>query len=59
MRIYVGFIGPSSSIVVGIFAAAVSNLTVAHRDKLPWDDGLDIFAGHATSGQNSLNRKPT
>ncbi|PLW13299.1 hypothetical protein PCANC_17782 [Puccinia coronata f. sp. avenae] len=45
-----GFIGPSSSIVVGIFAAAVSNLTVAHRDKLPWDDGLDIFAGHATSG---------
>ncbi|KAH9454496.1 hypothetical protein Pst134EA_013586 [Puccinia striiformis f. sp. tritici] len=45
-----GFIGPSSSIVVGIFAAAVSNLTVAYRDKLPWDDGLDIFAGHATSG---------
>ncbi|WAQ86648.1 hypothetical protein PtA15_7A375 [Puccinia triticina] len=45
-----GFIGPSSSIVVGIFAAAVSNLTIAYRDKLPWDDGLDIFAGHATSG---------
>ncbi|EFP85268.2 uncharacterized protein PGTG_11437 [Puccinia graminis f. sp. tritici CRL 75-36-700-3] len=45
-----GFIGPSSSIVVGIFAAAVSNFTVAYRDKLPWDDGLDIFAGHATSG---------
>jgi ammonia channel protein AmtB len=40
--------------VVGIFAAAVSNFTVAYRDKLPWDDGLDIFAGHATSGTSGM-----
>lgn len=45
-----GYIGPSSSIVVGMMAAAVSNVTISFRDKLPWDDGLDIFAGHATSG---------
>lgn len=45
-----GYIGPSSAIVVGTLAAAISNATVAYRDKLPWDDGLDIFAGHATSG---------
>ncbi|CAH7673563.1 ammonium transporter 2 [Phakopsora pachyrhizi] len=45
-----GLIGTSASVLIGAIGAAVANTAVAFRSRLPWDDGLDIFAGHAISG---------
>ncbi|KAG0139710.1 hypothetical protein CROQUDRAFT_54336 [Cronartium quercuum f. sp. fusiforme G11] len=45
-----GYVGASASILIGALASAISNTAVNFRHKLPWDDGLDIFGGHAISG---------
>ncbi|KAI8453335.1 ammonium transporter AmtB-like domain-containing protein [Phakopsora pachyrhizi] len=39
-----------TSVLIGAIGAAVANTAVAFQSRLPWDDGLDIFAGHAMSG---------
>ncbi|KAH9811024.1 ammonium transporter AmtB-like domain-containing protein [Melampsora americana] len=45
-----GYVGASASVLIGAIASALSNTAVNFRHKLPWDDGLDIFGGHAISG---------
>lgn len=46
-----GYVAPSASVFIGAVASAISNTAVNFRHKLPWDDGLDIFGGHAISGK--------
>jgi len=45
-----GFITVSSSLVVGIVAAVVSNLVVIWRSKTNIDDTLDVFPCHGVGG---------
>ena len=45
-----GFITVSSSLVVGIVAAVVSNLVVIWRSKTNIDDTLDVFPFHGVGG---------
>lgn len=45
-----GFITVSSSLIVGIVAAVVSNLVVIWRTKTTIDDTLDVFPCHGVGG---------
>jgi Amt family ammonium transporter len=45
-----GFVTVSHSLVVGVVAAAVSNLVVAWRSRTSIDDTLDVFPCHGVGG---------
>ncbi|MGZ3752157.1 MAG: ammonium transporter [Mucilaginibacter sp.] len=45
-----GFVTVSSSLIVGIVAAVVSNLVVAWRSRTSIDDTLDVFPCHGVGG---------
>src|ERR1700709_655042 len=45
-----GFVTVSSSLIVGIVAAVVSNLVVAWRTRTSIDDTLDVFPCHGVGG---------
>jgi len=45
-----GFVGPISSIVIGIGAGVLCYIAVLMRSKLGYDDALDVFAVHGIGG---------
>ncbi len=45
-----GFVGPLSSIVIGLVAGAVCYLAVVAKDKLGYDDSLDVVGVHGVGG---------
>ncbi len=49
-----GFITVSSSLIVGIVAAVVSNLVVIWRSKTNIDDTLDVFPCHGVGGMMGM-----
>lgn len=49
-----GFITVSSSLIVGIVSAVVSNLVVIWRSKTNIDDTLDVFPCHGVGGMMGM-----
>jgi len=45
-----GFVGPASSLAFGFTGAVVSYFTIKLREKLKYDDVLDVFACHGMGG---------
>jgi Amt family ammonium transporter len=45
-----GFISPQLSVVVGIVAGLVCYFAVALKNKLQWDDALDVWGVHGVGG---------
>jgi len=45
-----GFVGPVSSIIIGIGAGVFCYLAVFLKEKLGYDDALDVFAVHGVGG---------
>lgn len=45
-----GFISPQMAVVVGIAAGAVCYFAVALKNKLGWDDALDVWGVHGVGG---------
>jgi len=45
-----GFVTVGSAIAIGFLGSLVSNQIVAMRNKLPFDDALDVFACHGAGG---------
>src|SRR5690348_5077705 len=45
-----GFISPSSAAIVGILAGVICYYAVALKNKLGWDDALDVWGVHGVGG---------
>ncbi|PLX22362.1 MAG: ammonium transporter [Ignavibacteria bacterium] len=45
-----GFISPSSAVIIGIAAGFVCYFAVAWKNKLKWDDALDVWGVHGVGG---------
>ncbi|MBN2790239.1 MAG: ammonium transporter [Candidatus Delongbacteria bacterium] len=45
-----GFVSPVSAMFIGIIAGAVCYLAVAMKNKLNWDDALDVWGVHGVGG---------
>ncbi|GAA94019.1 uncharacterized protein L969DRAFT_22364 [Mixia osmundae IAM 14324] len=49
-----GFVGAPASLLIGVIAAAISNMLTSLKAKFKFDDALDIFAVHAVAGAVGL-----
>jgi len=49
-----GFVTPAAGLVVGIVAAAISNIVAGFRAKSQLDDSLDVFACHGLGGLSGI-----
>ena len=45
-----GFVGPGSAAIIGIVAGAVCYSAVKLKEKMSWDDALDVWAVHGIGG---------
>jgi Amt family ammonium transporter len=45
-----GYVSPTSAVVIGIVSGAVCYLAVALKNKLQWDDALDVWGVHGVGG---------
>ena len=45
-----GFVSPASAVVIGIASGVVCYLAVALKNKLQWDDALDVWGVHGVGG---------
>ncbi|MBN2298764.1 MAG: ammonium transporter, partial [Deltaproteobacteria bacterium] len=45
-----GFVGPASAIIIGLFAGILCYLAVLLKEKLHYDDSLDVVAVHGAGG---------
>ena len=45
-----GFVGPGSAALIGIAAGAICYLAVLVKEKMKWDDALDVWAVHGVGG---------
>lgn len=45
-----GFVGPGTSIIIGLFAGILCYLGVLFKEKMSYDDSLDVVAVHGVGG---------
>ncbi len=45
-----GYVSPTSSVIIGIVAGIVCFFAVALKNKLKWDDALDVWGVHGVGG---------
>ena len=45
-----GFVTPGSAAIIGIVAGVVCYIAVALKNKLKWDDALDVWGVHGVGG---------
>src|SRR5262245_53867127 len=45
-----GFVSPTSAVVIGIVSGVVCYLAVSLKNKLQWDDALDVWGVHGVGG---------
>jgi ammonium transporter, Amt family len=45
-----GFVSPAGAVVIGIIAGVVCYLAVALKNRLNWDDALDVWGVHGVGG---------
>ncbi len=45
-----GFVSPLSAVIIGIAAGAICYIAVALKNKLNWDDALDVWGVHGVGG---------
>ncbi len=45
-----GFVSPSMAVVIGIISGVVCYYAVAIKNKLQWDDALDVWGVHGVGG---------
>jgi ammonium transporter, Amt family len=45
-----GFVSPTSAVIIGMIAGAVCYYAVALKNKLQWDDALDVWGVHGVGG---------
>ncbi len=45
-----GFVTPTSAMIIGIIAGVVCYLAVALKNKMNWDDALDVWGVHGVGG---------
>lgn len=45
-----GFVGPESAVIIGLAAGAVCYFAVQIKERMNWDDALDVWAVHGVGG---------
>jgi len=45
-----GFVSPTSAVVIGVVSGLVCYLAVALKNRLKWDDALDVWGVHGVGG---------
>ena len=45
-----GYVKPFSALVIGLLAGIICNLAVEFRQKMAWDDALDVWGVHGIGG---------
>lgn len=45
-----GFVSPTSAVIIGVVAGIVCFYAVALKNKLKWDDALDVWGVHGVGG---------
>ncbi len=45
-----GYVSPTSAVIIGIIAGVVCYYAVAFKNKLGWDDALDVWGVHGVGG---------